>query len=116
MAFLLLLVAMVLGWSSASAAESIRVVNLETADIVYDPAGGRIYASIPASALSGGNRVVRINPDTGAVEAFVDVGANPGRLAISDNGQYLYVAVLDGRAVQQITLATMSAGSPFTIG
>lgn len=112
---LLLLIA-VLAWSSAATADAIREVRLETSDLVYDPAGNRIYASIPSSALSGPNNVVRINPDTGAIEAAVPVGTNPGKLALSSNGQYLYVAVTNGTAVQRITLATLTADPPFLLG
>jgi DNA-binding beta-propeller fold protein YncE len=100
--FLFLILA--LWWTPAAAADSVLEVRLETADIVYDPGRDRIYASIPGSALSGPNRVVRINPATGAVEAGVNVLTNPGKLAISDDGQFLYVAVTNGTAVQRITL------------
>src|SRR6185503_6402623 len=112
--FLFLILA--LWWTPAAAADSVLEVRLETADIVYDRVGDRIYASIPASALTGGNRVVRIDPATGAIEAGVDVLSSPGKLAISDDGQFLYVAVSNGTAVQQITLASMSAAAPFAIG
>src|SRR5205823_5537808 len=110
------ILALVLGWTSVAASDSIREISLETADLVYDPVGQRIYASIPSSALIGPNRVVRLDPVTGAVEAGVEVGANPGKLAISDDGQYLYVAVDNGTAVQRITLAPLSAAPAFALG
>src|SRR5439155_18136890 len=85
-------------------------------DLVYDPVGDRIYASVPSSPTFPANLIVRINPGTGDIEASVAVDGDPGKLAVSTNGQYLYVAVANGTAVQRITVATLRAEPPFLLG
>src|SRR5688572_28998581 len=74
---------------------SIRQLSIATKDIVYDPFSQMIYASVPSSASSNGNSITEINPVAGTIGPSVFVGSEPTKLALSDNGQYLYVA-LDG--------------------
>ena len=75
---------------------SIRQISLTTIDLIYDPWNQTIYASVPSQAESYGNSIVPINPETGALGAPIFVGNGPNILALSDNGEYLYVG-LDAR-------------------
>jgi DNA-binding beta-propeller fold protein YncE len=90
-----------------------RVVNLPgVTDLVYDSVTERIYASVEGNP----GRIVSIDPVTGATEAFIAVGINPVKLALSDNGQFLYVG-LDGEpAVQRIDMAARAVSLRFTVG
>lgn len=97
-------------------ADEIRHVALPANDLVYDPVRQKIYASVPAYAGALGNTVTTIDPVSGDVGPSVAVGLEPGRLAISDDGQFLYVA-LDGEgAVRRVDLATFTATRRFTPG
>src|SRR4029079_17511347 len=73
--------------ATAAGADSIRQVSLPANDLAYDPTTGKIYASVPGSAGSIGNSITAIDPETGQVGASVFVGSEPGKLAISDQGQ-----------------------------
>jgi len=113
-------VAFFLALSSANgslAVTNILTVSLQTNDIIYDPVSDTIYASVPSSAgLPNGNSIVPINPVTGALGAPIFVGSEPNRLAVSDNGQYLYVA-LDGAAqVRRVNLFSKTAEIQFPLG
>jgi hypothetical protein len=66
-------------------------VVLDTVALVYDPYTDRIYASVPASASQYPNSIVVIDPDSGSVESTHSVGSDPGLMAISDDGEWLYV-------------------------
>lgn len=63
-------------------------------DLVYNSKTGRLYASV-GSASTNGNSIATINPATGQVEKTTFMGSEPGPLAISDDGNFVYVG-LDG--------------------
>ncbi len=91
-------------------------ISLSTNDIIYDAGTQKIYASVPSSALSGGNSITPIDPLTGEIGPAVFIGSEPGRLAISDNGQYLYVALDGVAAVRRFDIASQTAGLQFSLG
>lgn len=103
------------GTSSPPAAFSI---SLATNDLVYNPVDGYIYASVPSREGLNGNSVALIDPVSGAVGPYIFVGSEPGKLALSADGSYLYVA-LDGSAeVRRVDLlpATPVADIRFSLG
>ena len=88
----------------AGSAATIRVISLPVKDLVYDQARQRIYASVPSSGGARANTVTLIDPSTGALGPSVFVGSEPGKLAMSDDGQYLYVG-LDGAGARRAGVA-----------
>src|SRR5688500_18639959 len=81
---------------SAYAADEQRSLALATKDLIYHPGTQLIFASVPSTGATGPNSITSIGPVTGQiVGAPIFVGSEPGTLALSDNGRYLYVA-LDG--------------------
>lgn len=101
---------------SRPAAVAVRQITLATKDLVYDPLTQRIYASVPSSAGAIGNSITQIDPVPGTVGASVPIGSEPGKLAISDNSQYIYVALNGAAAVRRFDLATQTAGLQFSLG
>jgi DNA-binding beta-propeller fold protein YncE len=112
-----LIVAITIGLAATAGAADIRQVSLQTNDIVYDPVSQRIYASVPSSAGPPlANSVVAIDPGTGSVGAPLFVGSEPGKLAVSSDGQSLYVA-LDGSAqIVRVRIGSWTADPPFALG
>jgi hypothetical protein len=97
-------------------ADDVRQITLATKDLIYNARTQTIYASVPSSAGAIGNSITPINPQTAALGASVFIGSEPGKLAMSDNGQYLYAA-LDGSArVRRFILATQTPDIQFTLG
>jgi len=94
----------------------VRQISLATNDLIYDPINKKIYASVPSSAGSIGNSITLINPESGAVGPSVPIGSEPGKLAISDNSQYLYVGLDGASAVRRFDIATQTAGLQFSLG
>jgi hypothetical protein len=83
---------------------------------VTDPIRQRIYASVPGTSFPFGNKIVRIDPATGKVEASVFVGSEPGAIAIDTNATVLYVG-LDGTGrIVRVNLATFMPDLEFAIG
>jgi DNA-binding beta-propeller fold protein YncE len=89
----------------------IRQISLATNDIIYDPARNTIYASVPNS-----NNVVRINPSTGVIGPAVTNGATPGRLALSGDGQFLYVGINGANSIRRFDLQSSTTANEFTLG
>lgn len=87
-------------------AQEVQNVALATNDLIYDPFREKIYASVPSRAGALGNTVTAIDPATGAVGPSVFVGSEPGKMAISDDGQFLYVALNGAAAVRRVNLVT----------
>jgi hypothetical protein len=95
---------------------NMRVITLASNDLVYDPGTGRIYASVPAGGGANANTVTAIDPNNAQVGASVPVGDSPNKLARSDNGDFLYVALDGPAAVRRIDLTTFTAGLQFAVG
>lgn len=85
-----------------------RTITLTHADLVSDPQRNVLYASVPSSAGQYADEVVRIDPATGAVTGALSVGSNPSTLAVTDDGQYLYVGLLGAPTIVRVALATLT--------
>src|SRR5262249_10600012 len=58
----------------------------------------------------------QVDPVAGTIGSSVAVGSEPGKMAISDDGTRLYVALGGAAAVRVVDLATLTAGLQFTLG
>ena len=94
----------------------VRRLSLNARDLVVDPNTQTIYASLPSAAGAGGNSVAPVDPVAGTVGAPVFIGSEPSRMAISDDGQYIYVALDGAAAVRRFDVATRTAGPQFAVG
>ena len=91
-------------------------IGIVNNSVVYNPANGLFYASVPSSAGAPyGNSVVSIDPETGALGIPIPVGSEPNRLAISSDGTILWVSLDGASAVRQVNLTTGTAGMQFTL-
>ena len=95
---------------------SVATLALRANDLVADAARARLYASVAGTDAARANTVAKIDPATGVIEATVVVGSDPGRMAMSDDGQYLYVALRGTGEVARVDLATFTAGPKFALG
>ena len=94
----------------------ITPLSLAVNDLEFDRHSGKIYASVPSRAGALGNRIVQIDPKTGALGSSIFVGSEPFYLAISDDGQYLYVGLHGAAAVRRVHLPSFTAGLQFSLG
>ena len=118
-AFVLLVTFLSVGWAHALTLDnlSVRVIDLETNDLVSDLDRGKLYASSPGTAgPATGNSIVTIDPESGTVEGSVFVGSDPNVLALSNDGSALYVG-LDGAAqIRRYDPESRTAGLAFSLG
>jgi uncharacterized repeat protein (TIGR01451 family) len=86
---------------------AITSLNLPVKDLERDPLRPLLYASFGANAGALANTVAPIDPLNGTIGPAVPVGSDPGRLAASADGQYLYVAIDGQGIVQKLTLPNL---------
>jgi hypothetical protein len=65
---------------------------LKTNDLVWDRFHQKLFATVSMTDPTYPNTVATVDPVTGAVLATVPTAAEPGALALSSDGRYLYVA------------------------
>ncbi|PYS63737.1 MAG: hypothetical protein DMF74_09040 [Acidobacteria bacterium] len=94
----------------------VRRIDLQANDLVYNQSNQRIYASVPSSQGSNGNSITTINPPTGAVGSSIFVGSEPDKLALSDDGQSLYVNLDGAAAIRRFDVPTQTPGLQFPHG
>jgi len=92
-------------------------IGIPNNSMVYNPANGLFYISVPSAAGSPyGNSVVSVDPETGALGTPIPVGSEPDQLAISSDGTILWVGLDGASAVRQVSLTTGTAGLQFSLG
>jgi hypothetical protein len=88
--------------------------NIDAKQWVYEPKSGLIYGSISAQSQNYTGQVIAVDPASSTVVHAWGLGNGPNQLAVSDDGQFLYVG-LDGDAkVAQVTLPAGTVN--FTVG
>jgi hypothetical protein len=101
--------------SSVASLTQVALVSLANRDVVYDSVRKVFYVSVRGSVANRGNTVTRVTA-TGEIQASVSVGKEPGKMAISDDGQFLYVALTGEPGVARVDLATFTRDIVFQLG
>lgn len=103
-----------------------QTCTMQLCDIVYDPLRKKIYTTSTENDFVGNidipkNSIKTINPLTGTIESSIPISntGKIGKLALSDDGQFLYVA-LNGSStlspfIQRINLTTSSVDLQFGV-
>jgi uncharacterized repeat protein (TIGR01451 family) len=95
------------GTSSAVPLTVYSVLDLGADHILYDPYSRDIMASIgPGTSTVPANSLVAITPSTGAVGAAVPLGTTPTNVALTTDGQILYVLLQTSGAVARFNMLT----------
>jgi len=99
-----------------TAPATVRIFQLAANDVVYDPVGQMLYTSIPSSFGQTGNSILPINPTTLVPGSPIWMGSEPGRMAISGDGKYLYAALNGAGAIRRLDLLSKSPDQRFALG
>lgn len=91
-------------------------VPVQTNDLAYDPQLGKLIASVPGAAGSSGNSLRLIDPQTGAVGPAFFVGSEPGRVVLSDDGQFAYTGLAGSPSVARLNLSSLASDLTFFLG
>ena len=83
--------------------------------LLYEPVNNELFISTPASDANHPNSVISVNPATASPGAPIAVGNDPGVLAASSDGKYLYVALNGDHTIQRINLSTNAIERTFSL-
>ena len=92
----------------------VRRLNLPANNLVISSATQALYASVPASAGANGNSITKINPQTGVVGPSVFIGSEPNKMAISNDGQTLWVHLNGANSARRFDVLSETPGLQFT--
>ena len=84
------------GWSATVPTQpqtlsSVRKLNLLANDLLTDPGSSQIFATVPSKVGPGGNSITPIDTVAGTTGQPIPIGSEPGKMAISDDGAFVYV-------------------------
>jgi hypothetical protein len=84
--------------------------------LVWDPVHARLYASVSSASATAPNSVLAIDPATGSVAATKFLGNEPNAMAVSDDGQFLYVGLDQTGTVQRLSLPNLELDISLSLG
>jgi hypothetical protein len=87
---------------------TLRLVAAQAKDLLWSPVQQRIYFTAPSTSATYGNMVAVLNATTASVESSSFVGSEPSEMALSDDGQYLYVALDGANSVRRKLLPSLT--------
>jgi DNA-binding beta-propeller fold protein YncE len=90
--------------------------SLPASDVIYSPLTKRVYVSVTGTVGLRGNSIIPIDPQSGAVGQSIYVGSEPNRLAISDDGRFLWVGLDGAASIRQVDLVTGSVDAIYPLG
>lgn len=92
-----------------------EILDIDARDLVYDSNTDRIYASIRGSSASNANTLGVINPNNNTLESTIFIGNNPSVMAISDDGQFIYIGFVGWPTIRKFEIATQTLGLEFEL-
>lgn len=99
------------GLSSSIAVMIYQDFAIGANDLIFEPFTRRLYASISQNATKNPNTIVSLDPEKQTFGDYRAVGNGPNRLALSDDGKYLYVGLDSDHTVQQFDTNAERLGS-----
>jgi hypothetical protein len=94
------------GLSTAIPLTRFAVLNLSAASLASAPGSNLVYASMPFWSVTNPNTVIPIDGATGNLGTPIAVGNDPGLMALSSDGKYLFVVANQDQTVQRVNLST----------
>ena len=102
--------------SAPPSGNQISVYSAGGNDLVWDAIAAKIYVSMPGSQADSGDAIAIVDPAAGTVTNSGFLGSDPAKLSLSDNGQYLYMALYGENAIQQLTLPALNVSASWNLG
>lgn len=95
---------------------SVKSFSISANDLAFDPVSDKLYVTLPSSYGSGGNSIGIFNYHSMTLEKTVFVGSEPSKMAVSDDGKYIYTAFNGSSTVRRFNLLTQTADLQFPLG
>jgi trimeric autotransporter adhesin len=104
------------GTSSSLPLSIYSVITLGVNHILYDPYSRNIMASVGSgSSQITGNSIAAITPNTLTVGSPVSIGSQPENLALTSDGQVLYVVLVGSESVARYDMLAQAAEYTYSV-
>jgi len=97
-------------------ADLTQVVNIPVVDIAYDTVNDKIWAAVDSTGGKYANCLVAVDPQTGMIGKSINIGVTPGRIAVTDNGQYAYIQMPADGTIRRANLTTDKVDAIYRLG
>ncbi len=95
---------------------SVQALGVDANHMVLDQTTGTLYLSFGSDQGAMANSVVALDPATGLLGTPLNVGSEPNRMAISDDGSKLFVSIEGEHTILPMDLPSLSVGTAFSVG
>lgn len=85
-------------------------------DLAFEPISNKLYLTLPSDYGTNGNSIGIFNYQNMSMEKTVFVGSEPTRMAVSNDGKYIYTAFSGSSTVRRLNLLTKTADIQFQLG
>lgn len=102
--------------SAAPAGSQFSVYSTGGADVLWNATVAKLYVSMPGVEGQAGDAIGIVDPVAGSVSSSGFLGSDPGSISLSDDGQYLYVALHGQNAIEQLTLPGFTPKLTWNLG
>lgn len=99
-----------------AAQDSITEVELNSTDLVWDKTSQRLFATVPNSDWLLGNCVLGLDPLSGGIDPRIPTAIEPAKIAVADNGAYLYTGINSDASIQRINIPSRTVDLKFPTG
>lgn len=95
---------------------SVSMVPIQANDMAWDQANQQFYLSVASGNGTNANTITGLNPQTGVLGSSVSTGSEPGKLAVSADGTYIYAGLNSVSSVQRYTLPALQSDITIPLG
>jgi hypothetical protein len=95
---------------------TVSSVDVEANDMVWDPHSQQIYVSVAGTNPSNPSSITALNPATGQFGTTMSAGPGADRLAVSQDGSWLYAGIDANGAVQRFALPGLANDITISLG
>jgi hypothetical protein len=88
--------------------QQLLIAPIPANDIVWDATSKLIYVAVSGADPVHGNSVVGVDPTTGRIVSAQSVLSDPQTLAVSGDGQYLYVGLAGSGSIERLLLPALT--------
>jgi hypothetical protein len=89
---------------------------INTNDIAWDQVNQQFYLSVASANATNANTITALNPQTGVLGSSVSTGSEPGKLAISTDGTYIYAGLNSAASVHRYALPALQSDIDIPLG
>jgi hypothetical protein len=94
----------------------ISVYNLGGRDLAWDSSNSLLVVGLPGDEGDNGDNIATLDPSSGEIKYSGFIGSEPGRIALSENNQLLYVGLDAANSITTFNYPAFTTASNFTLG